>query len=371
MPDSSTLFVPLRSNGSALLDGKPVESVRRRLKFASVYFDCVLLEAGIFEVSAGPDGSFGAVRSPLDGELPRWQNPARRGAEQRQPFTVSVGRDQGPGVVPGPMMQAISSAATISWKATLHPFADELPTGTDWIGFVRPSDPVYEIGRMTDRWKWADESNQALVRAIPERFVRKAVIGHANGDLGCAVQHGVAVSVDPLHHQVVAQRFEDEGNWRLAGFAVPILFPRIGELPWEAIADLRREPEMMRLRRVMAEVEQEAAAESAGGDIEAAAHHAYERHLEAVSGTVDSLGAVFRKTGASIIIGGAIGAPTLPLPPLLGFVVGTAAGGAASAISNIRGRAQQRRSKGWVSLAQRMRQSAQIVTGPSGPPASR
>jgi hypothetical protein len=269
------------------------------------------------------------------------------------------------------MMQAISSAATISWKATLHPFADELPAGTDWIDFVRPSDPVYEIGRMTDRWKWADERNQALVRAIPERFVRKAVIGHANGDLGSAAQHGVAVSVDPLHHQVVAQRFEDEGNWRLAGFAVPILFPRIGELPWEAIADLRREPEMMRLRRIMAEVEQEAAAESAGGDIEAAAHHAYERHLEAVSGTVDSLGAVFRKTGASIIIGGAIGVPTLPLPPLLGFVVGTAAGGAASAISNIRGRDQQRRSKGWVSLAQRMRQPAQLVTGPSTPPASR
>ena len=168
MPDASALFVPLRSNGSALLTGKPIESVRRRLKFASVYFDHVLLEAGIFDVSAGPGGWLGAVRPPLDGEIPRWQTPGRRGAEQRQPFTVSIGRDQGPGVVPGPMMPTLSSQATISWKATLHPFADEMPPGTDWIDFLRPSDPVYEIGQMTDRWKRADESNQALTCAIPE-----------------------------------------------------------------------------------------------------------------------------------------------------------------------------------------------------------
>jgi hypothetical protein len=51
------------------------------------------------------------------------------------------------------MMPTLFSEATISWKATLHPFADELPPGTDWIDFVSPSAPVYEIGRMTDRWE--------------------------------------------------------------------------------------------------------------------------------------------------------------------------------------------------------------------------
>jgi hypothetical protein len=356
MPSESALFVPLRSNGSALLTGKPIESVRRRLKFASLYFDYVLLEAGIFDMSAGPDGSSGFVRAPMDGEIPRWQTPGRRGAEQRRSFTVSVGRDQGPGVAPGSMMPAISSQATISWKATLHPFADELPANTDWVGFVQSRDPIGDMSRVTDRWKWADERNPALERAIPERFVRNAVIGHANRDLGCATQHGVAVSVDPFHHQVVGQRFQDDDNWRLLGFAVPILFPQVGELPWEAIADLRRDAEMIRLRRILREVEEEAIAETAAGDIEAAAHHAYERHLAAASGTVDGLGTVIRKTGASVIIGGGTGAATLPLPPLQGFVVGTVAGGVVSAIGNVRGRAQQRRSKGWVSLVQRINQ---------------
>lgn len=145
VPDESALLVPLRSNGSALLTGTPVESVRKRMKFASLYFDHVFLEAGIFDMSAGPGGSSGFVRPPLDGEIPRWQTPGRRGAEQRQPFAVSVGHDQGPGVTPGPMMTAVYSEATISWKATLYPFADELPASTDWISFTRTLDPAGDL----------------------------------------------------------------------------------------------------------------------------------------------------------------------------------------------------------------------------------
>lgn len=131
------------------------------------------------------------------------------------------------------------------------------------------------------------------------------MIKNANRDLGFAAQYGLAVSVDSLHIQVVAQRFEDDDNWKLRGFAVSVLFPQIGERSWEAIADLRRDPHMVRLRGILREVEEEAAAESTTGDLEAAAHHVYERYLAAASGTVDSLGAVVRKTGASILISAA------------------------------------------------------------------
>ena len=358
MPDVSTLLVPLRSNGKSLLAGPSVESVKRRIKFASLYFDQVLLEEGIFDMSAGPGGSSGFVRPPLEGEVPRWQTPPGRGAEQRRSFAVSVGRDQGPGAAPGPMSTAIASEATISWRATFLPFADELPAGTDWIGFTRTVDPSGDVGRISDRWKWADERNPALERAI-RKGRRGAVIGHANRDLGFAAQYGLAVSVDPFHHQVVAQRFEDDDNWRLLGFAVPVLFPQIAELPWDAIADLRRDQAMVRLRGILRDVEAEAVAESASGDIEAAAHHAYERHLAAATGTVDSLGAVIRKTMASFVIGGVIGAATLPMPELVGFAVGTTTGGTVSAIGNVRGMIRQRRSKGWVSLAQRISQPPQ------------
>jgi hypothetical protein len=364
MPDQSTLFVPLRSNGSALLTGKPIESVRRRLKFASVYFDHVFLEAGIYEITAGPSGAFGSIRTPRDGEVPRWQSPVHRGAGRRQPVQVTFGGGQGANVVVDSMATVPNSKATISWKATLQPFAGELPAGADWIDFVPSRESEGYIKQMTSGWNQADEHNTALQRAIPELFVRSVVIENVNHDLGSAARVGGTVSVDPLHHQVVAQRFGNGSNWPLAGFAVRFLFPQIGEFSWEAIADLRRDPQMVRLRGILREVEEEAVAESAAGDIEAAARHAYHRHLAAASGAVDTLGAVARKTGASIIIAGAIGASTLPIPPLLGFTISTAVGGVVSAIGNVRGRTQQQRSKGWVSLTQRIEQPQLPVSPP-------
>jgi hypothetical protein len=55
MPDQSGLLVPLRSTGSALLNAKPIESVRRRLKLASLYFDHVYLEGGTYRETVAVD----------------------------------------------------------------------------------------------------------------------------------------------------------------------------------------------------------------------------------------------------------------------------------------------------------------------------
>jgi hypothetical protein len=354
MPDESLLLVPLRSNGSALLAGKPVESVRRRLKFASLYFDHIFLEGGTFRMSAGPNGSFGFAEPPKEGELARWQTPAQRGAEQRRPFTLSVGAEKTPGVPAETMQAALVSETTISWTATLEPFAYELPLGTDWISFTPTRDPAGEMRRISDEWKRADEHNDALEQAIPVRFARNAVIGHASRDLGFAAEYGLGVSVDPFHHQVVAQRFHDDDGWKLRGFAVPILFPEIDEWTWEGIASLRRDKDMVRLRGILREVENEAMAESAAGDLEAAAHHAYERHLAAASGTVDNLGAVVGKTSANVIFSAGTGAAMIPLPSIEGFVIGTAVGTGITVIGATRNWIKARRSRGWVSLAQRI-----------------
>jgi hypothetical protein len=50
----SALLVPLRSNAHTLLAGAPVAAMRRRLKWASILFDRVYLEAGILHAQAGP-----------------------------------------------------------------------------------------------------------------------------------------------------------------------------------------------------------------------------------------------------------------------------------------------------------------------------
>jgi hypothetical protein len=151
-----------------------------------------------------------------------------------------------------------------------------------------------------------------LESAIPVRFVRNRVIGDANRDLVLAVAAGAAVTIDRIHGQVVAQRFNDDDGWRLRGYAVPILFPHVGDLPWTAIADLRRKREMARFRAVLREVETEAMAEAANGDIEAAAHHAYERHLAAAVGKLEGMIGPARRAVTGLIIGG--GASSVAAP---------------------------------------------------------
>lgn len=98
----------------------------------------------------------------------------------------------------------------------------------------------------------------------------------------------------------------------LAGLLCPGPLPRVGDLPWDVIANMRRDRNMVRFRSVLREVEQEAAAEVVGGDVGTAAHHAYERHLADASGRLEGAATAVRRTGLGIVISGGAGAAALP-----------------------------------------------------------
>lgn len=149
MQNESVLVVPLRSNASTLLAGAPVAALRRRLKFASLFFDRLLLETGIYRVNAGPRGASSFIVPPTEGDPPRWQTPAERHERTGVKFAVALSKDPPPNAEPDILF---SSEATISWAATLHPFADELPAGTDWVDFVKSVNPSGEIGQLVQRW---------------------------------------------------------------------------------------------------------------------------------------------------------------------------------------------------------------------------
>jgi hypothetical protein len=332
--------------------------MRRRLKYASLLYDKVLLEAGVLTLNAGSGGHF-AVIEPSTPQLPaRWQTPAQRGVAQASSFQLSMGTETTPGVPATVTHPVLTSDNAVAWQATLEPFRAELPAGTDWLEFVRTADPAGAPAGVMKDWIAADERNAALETALPGRFVRGAVIKNANRDLAIAAANDIAVAVDPLHMQVIARRFDDDGGWRLSGYSVPVLYPQVGDLPWEAIAQLRREPNITRFRAVLREVEVETAAEAASGDIEAAANHAYQRHLADASGELDGIGTVVRKTFAGIVIGGGIGVATSPITGPLGILVSTGAGAGVSVITNIRDMSRQRRTRGWLSVHHKILQAA-------------
>jgi len=113
---------------------------------------------------------------------------------------------------------------------------------------------------------------------------------------------------------VVEQRFQEDSSWKARGFAVPIHFPDVGNASWDTIAGLRRQREIHRFRTVLREVEAEATSEAAGGDLRAAAHHAYYNHLaDAVGkvGGIGGIGASFTSTTLGFVISSVAGLSTM------------------------------------------------------------
>jgi hypothetical protein len=348
------LFVPLRSNASTLLAGAPVAAMRRRLKFASLYHDRVLLEAGILSMQYGPHGGASVMTFPTEREPVRWQTPRGRHRAERQPFHWAMGKEDTPGVPAQTMQTFIASETTIAWVATLHPFADELPPGADWVDFVRTGNLPGHADKLATRWTWADSRNPALAQAMPVQFMRDAVIGNANRDLAGAASEGVVVTLDSVHTQVVAQRFRDEEGWRLRGYVVPIVIPQAGDLPWQKIADLRHDKNMARFRAVLREVEEEASTEAAGGDVEAAAHHAYERHLADATGRLEGLGGPAKRTATGFVVGATAGLATSGITGPTGILASAVLGTVPGAILDIRSTIRRRCSNGWVGLYQKI-----------------
>lgn len=163
----SVLVVLLRSNAHTLLAGAPVAAMRRRLKFASLFFDKLYLEAGVFRMEAGPAGGFSTLEPAIDGT--RWQTPAQRRTAQASSFQVAIGRELVPGTHAPAMRTVMESPTSHSWAATLDPFGGELPPACDWVEWVRSPRLPSELDRVVRDWTWADDHNAALERAIPER----------------------------------------------------------------------------------------------------------------------------------------------------------------------------------------------------------
>ena len=226
------------------------------------------------------------------------------------------------------------------------------------MDFVTTRDPEGQAKQFEQQWTWADRSNPALEQAIPVQFVRQTIIDGANHDFALATTAEVATTCDRLHAQVVAQRFNDEQGWKLQGYTVPLLFPQAGELPWTTIAELRRDRNMAWFRAKLREVEAEAMAEAAGGDVEGAARNAYMRDLADASGRLESVASAVGKTVVAIVIGGITGTATMPIPAPWAVVAGATVGAAPTAITSVRNLVKQPRSKGWVAVHQRIARAA-------------
>lgn len=350
--DGRRLLVPLRSNASQLLAGAPVEAVRRKLKFASVVYDELLIEGGSLTIQAGEGGSFTFPTPETD-----FQTTAQRRAGMGSGFYVTLGAPDAPDI-PAPTNRVhamlASRTASISWRPTFLPFAEELPANCGWVTWVHfPRDA--EVAGLASSWSYRDGNNDALLSAVPVLFARSLIIDHANSDLARAALSGVALLQDATHRQVVMARLDSTTTWRPVGFAVPVLAPHVGNLPWGEIAAVRSTRAMRSYRGMLQELEAEALQESAeGSDVERVVHVLLQKRLAALAEVPRGAPSALFNAVASFFVGAGIGAATTgwtsPAAIWGGAALGTVVDVGRQAVGHVRARA----ARNWVAVHQRL-----------------
>jgi hypothetical protein len=351
--DQRVIVFPLRSNANSLVAGSGVAALRRRVMAASLVYDTVFLEQGRLEMTVGPRGS--SALSVPDEPDATWQTPAQRSVKNGPRFSLSISPHDptlAPGQAPAQMTQVLESAVTYHWDATFAPFAREVPPGQDWLNWL-VSDIQGKGKQLAAQWSRRDMDNPALRRQWPDTLVRSAIVQHVNRDLVIAAANRVAVSQDPLHRRVYVSRYRAESGWRPDGFALPVVVPTLGRLGWKDVAELRAHPGMVTLRRVLWEVEQQAVEEAQGGDLEAAARHAFTRYLASAAAPQRSkVAGIVREHAASLVVAGVIGAVTVNWGGLLGFGTGVALGEAPGLALDVVRYTRARSRPSWVTAFQ-------------------
>lgn len=354
------LILTPSANAHSLLAGGPAASVRRRLKVGSILFDTVVLESGVYRAQAGPSGSTNSREAVRPDERPGWQTSRERSAVMGKTFAVAVGVEASPGVPASTMHPVLASESQISWVATLDPFSRELPSECDWVEWVRRPLLVPEaVSRQARRWSELDERNKVLAARFPARFVRSRIVTDTNLDLAIAAAAGWTLSADPLHSEVFSSRLGDGEGWQLEGFALPFLVPTVGDLPWDAIVDIRRQQGMRTLRHVLRDVEA-AALEAATphGDLEAAVHRLVERELVKANVAVDAMGATVAKSITGLVIATGVGFATSSVTGPLGVIATAGASTVLGTVLDLRAVRTSRRAKAWIGALARINSAA-------------
>lgn len=351
VPPAGEVYFPLASNAHALVVGGPIGSVRARMKVSSLLYNQVLLEAGQMVIQAGPQGSSAFRHSSRPDAPATWQTPKARNRAQAVPFTLSIARETTPGVPAlGPYQPALHSETSICWLPTFEPFRNELPLRCDWIVFGRPDRLPPPFEKLRDGWKRSDDRNAALNRLVPENFVRSRLVDHVSQDLAAGAAGGWDIGVDRLHGRVIGARFAADATLRAHGAALPLLIPRVGDLAWEDIVEIRRLKAIARLREVLREVEAEAFAVAAsGGDLEDAMRKAYTAKVSAAVEDVRLIRSTAAHVVAELAVGAGAGYATTGLA-VLGPIAGAAMAAGAMGTWHARSLIRERRQRAWVGV---------------------
>lgn len=149
---------------------------------------------------------------------------------------------------------------------------------------------------------------------------------------------------------MIGARFAEDATLQAHGAALPILIPRVGDLAWDDIVEIRRLRAIQRLRDILREVEAEAFEVAAsGGDLEDAMRKAYTAKVSAALDDVRLIRSTAAHVVAELAVGAGAGYLTTGLA-VLGPIAGAAIAAGVMGTWHARGLIRERQRRAWVGV---------------------
>ena len=246
---TSTFFFPLRTNVEYFTSPEGFLTLERRIKQASILYDDIILEGGIYTASAGPTGSMDFWIPPnqvTDEELRLKLEPS---GGQHHLAMAPTGSHQFQTLVSGPVERRFRS----EFHSILKKLSPEHPK---WIK-METYDLTSEAKSLASRISRDDEKNTDIVIPEGSHFLRNMILRNLNRDLILVWSLGSTASIDPLHLPIIRRKMAAHGELRPAsGFvALEVAVPDLSEVPWNVIAEVREHKAVMEFRHRIVQTE--------------------------------------------------------------------------------------------------------------------
>lgn len=261
----SRMFFPLRG-GVELFSDRAMPEAAARAKQASVLYDEVVFEPGLYEVSIAEGGSNDWWIPPADlkrGQLGREIRMQEPGTN----FSVAMGLEGG-----HEMVSMIDSPLVVEYASEYHTgILNELASfAPGWVKVAtlggNPFPMSTEPGEFWRRQQRADQRDEALMpeaRRGPGRYKRNWIIKAFNQDAVASSIVGASFNPTSLFAPIARHRAGDLATDppRDGRTALEVLAPDLSGLPWETVLEFRDHPGSVEARAMLREFEEKAAEE--------------------------------------------------------------------------------------------------------------
>jgi hypothetical protein len=270
----SRIYFPLQTSVELFGDRSTPEAITR-VKQAAVLYDEVIIEGGLYTASISTAGSNGWWEpwSHVDPEkLATTRTPGKPGTE------MAVGMQSQPGVgqpAEGPVHWFPQGELLIDYAAEFHTgIIDDLSEfEPDWLEVIAPGhvigrypEPVQEAIRAMNQRDFFDRELMRDRNSFERSWISKAF----NQDAALASFFQATFNVTSLFAPMLER--DELVPDRAGGFALELLVPNLGSLPWEGIIEFREHPGNDEARAQLRQFE-ETAAEAGPESIEEFKEH--------------------------------------------------------------------------------------------------